>query len=143
MATFKYIHEVLLETCKLENREDRINYLKENAYKQVKTLLQLCYNDKIQLDLPKGKPPFTPCTEGREPHHISKAFKPISMCVKGNSANRLKKEKIFISILETIHEEDAKLLCAAKDGTIAHHDNKNYSKITKSLVEACFPELLK
>lgn len=143
MATFKYIHEVLLETCKLENRDDRINYLKENAYKQVKTLLQLCYNDNIQLDLPKGKPPFEPCSEGREPHHISKALKPIAICVKGNSVARLKKEKVFISILETIHEEDAKLLCAAKDGTLTHHDNKNYSKITKSLVEACFPELLK
>ena len=57
MATFKYIHEVLLETCKLENREDRIKYLQENAYKQVKSVLQLCYNDRIQLDLPKGKGP--------------------------------------------------------------------------------------
>lgn len=143
MATFKYIHEVLLETCKLENREDRIKYLQENAYKQVKSVLQLCYNDRIQLDLPKGKPPFTPCPEGREPAPIANAFKPIGLTVKGNSVTRMKKEKIFIQILETLHLEDAKLLCAAKDGTIAHHDNKKYSKITKSLVEASFPDLLK
>ena len=142
MATFKYIHEVLLETCKLEDRNDRIKYLKENAYKQVKSVLQLCYNDKINLDLPKGKPPFTPCPEGREPAPIARAFAPIGLCVVGSSAHRLKKEKIFIGILETLHEEDAKLLCAAKDGTITHHDNKNYSKITKSLVQACFPEIL-
>lgn len=138
----KYIHEVLEETCKLENREDRIKYLKENAFKQVKTVLQLCYNDKIELDLPRGRPPFEPCPEGREPASIANAFKPIGMCVKNNKISRLKKEKIFIGILEQIHKEDAHLLCAAKDGTITVLQLKKYSKITKSLVEACFPEIL-
>ena len=138
-----YIHDVFNEVCKLENRDDRIKYLKENAFKQVKSVLQLCYNDKIQLDLPKGKPPFTPCPERREPAPIANAFKPIGMCVVSNKINQIKKEKIFIGILEQIHEEDAAILCAAKDGTITNLHNKKYRKITKSLVEATFPELLK
>jgi hypothetical protein len=66
------------------------------------------------------------------------------MCVVGNkTVNQMKKEKIFIAILEQIHEEDANILCAAKDGTITNLQNKKYRKITKSLVEATFPELLK
>ncbi len=139
----KYIHEVFEEVCKLEDRNDRIEYLKENAFKQVKTVLQLCYNDKIQLSLPKGRPPFEECPEGREPAPLANAFKPIGMCVVTNKISQIKKEKIFIGILEQIHEEDANILCAAKDGTITNLQNKKYRKITKSLVEATFPELLK
>lgn len=138
----KYIYEIFEEVCKLENREDRISYLKENAFKQVKTVLQLCYNDKIQLDLPSGRPPFEACPEGREPSSLSNAFKPIGSCVKESKVSRMRKEKIFIGILEQISEEDANILCAAKDGTITTLHMKKYSKITKSLVEACFPEIL-
>lgn len=139
----KHIYEVFEEICEIEDRNERIEYLKKNAFKQVKSVLQLCYNDKIQLDLPKGKPPFEPCPEGRTPAPIGHAFKPIGMCVKGNNqVNQLKKEKIFIGILEQIHENDAAILCAAKDGTITNLQNKKYRKITKSLVEATFPELL-
>ncbi len=142
MAIQKYPHEIFTEVCKLEDRDERIKYLKENAYKQVKTILQLCYNDSIVLDLPKGKPPFEACPEGREPAPISNVFKPIGMLVKGNKVSQLKKEKIFIGILEQLPEEDAAIVCAAKDGTITNLQNKKYRKITKSLVEACFPEIL-
>lgn len=142
MSNRKYIYEVLEKTCELENRDDRIAYLKEHAFRQVKTVLQLCYNDKIQLDLPYGKPPFEECPIGREPTSVQNAFKAIGICVVGNRASRLEKEKKFIQILESINKEDALLLCAAKDGTLTTVSNKKYSKITKSLVEACFPEIL-
>jgi len=139
----KYIYEIFEETCKLKNRDDRITYLKENAFKQVKSVLQLCYNDKIELDLPYGRPPFELCPEGREPAPLANAFSSIGVCVKDNDVARVRKEKIFIGILEQLCEKDAHILCAAKDGTITTLNNKAYSKMTKSLVEACFPNLLK
>ena len=139
----KHIYEVFEEICEIEDRNERIEYLKKNAFKQVKSVLQLCYNDRIQLDLPKGKPPFDPCPEGRAPAPIGHAFKPIGMCVKGNNqVNQIKKEKIFIGILEQIHENDASILCAAKDGNLLTIKGKKYSKITKPLVQECFPEIL-
>lgn len=142
MSIQKYPHEIFEEVCKLEDREDRIKHLKENAYKQVKTILQLCYNDKIILDLPKGKPPFDPVQEGREPATIANVLRHIGLLVKGSKISQLKKEKMWIGMLEQLPEEDALLLCAAKDGTITNLKNKKYRKITKSLVEAAFPEIL-
>ena len=138
----KYIHEIFEETCKLKDRDDRISYLKENAFKQVKTVLQLCYNDKIELDLPYGRPPFEVCPEGREPSPLANVFSSIGVCVKDNGVGRIKKEKVFIGILEQLCEKDAYILCAAKDGTITTLQNKAYSKMTKSLVEACFPNIM-
>lgn len=137
-----YIHEIFEKVCKIEKREDRIAYLKENGSFEVKTILQLCYNDNIVLDLPKGKPPFEECPEGREPAALRNAIKPIGNCVVGSKVNRIRKEKFFINILESIHPEDAAIVIAAKDGTIGNLHNKKYRKITKALVEATFPELL-
>jgi hypothetical protein len=142
MKDSKYIHELFEEVCALEDRNDRIEYLKKHAFKQAKSVLQLCYNDKIQLDLPTGKPPFVPCPIGKQPTSLKNAFSQIGLCVKGNKVDRLRKEKIFITILETITEPDAAILCAAKDGTLINLQNKKYRKMTKSLVQATFPEIL-
>ena len=138
----KPIHVIFDEICKIEDRDERIAYLKENSYRQVRTILQLAYNDKIILDVPKGKPPFTPCQEHNSPVPISKAFANLGRLVKGSDLNQIKKESIFIKICETIPEETAKILIAAKDGNLVTIQGKKYSKITKSLVEATFPELL-
>jgi len=140
----KYIHEIFSEVCGLENREDRISYLKEHGDSfEVKTVLQLCYNDKIVLDLPKGKPPFEECNIAKYPMSIIKAIKPIGSCIKGlERIPKIKKEKTFITILESVHPDDAAIIVAAKDGTITNLQNKKYRKITKALVQAAFPDLI-
>ena len=141
--TYEYIHELFDDVCAVKDRDERIAFLKDNAFKQAKSILQLCYNDKLELDLPLGRPPFTPCPVGRTPAAISNAFSSLGLTIVNNNVKRIKKEKIFVGILESIHEDDANLLLAAKDGNITTIQKKKYSKITKSLVEASLPELLK
>lgn len=138
----KPVHVIFEEICKIEDRDERIAFLKENGDRQVRTILQLAYNDKIELDVPKGKPPFTPCQDHNIPVPTSKAFNNLPRIVKGNKLTQIQKEKIFISILESIPEETAKILIAAKDGNLLTIQGKKYSKITKSLVEATYPGLL-
>tara|TARA_R110002050_G_C8922949_1_gene511518 strand:- start:1733 stop:2152 length:420 start_codon:yes stop_codon:yes gene_type:complete len=138
----KYIHEILEEVCKLDDRDDRINCLKENSSLELNTLLQLCYKESLVLDLPKGRPPFTEAANGIPRVPWPKVVKDVVMCRKGDQTTRVKKEKKFIEVLESIHGEDAAILCAFKDGTITNLQNKKYRKITKSLVEAAFPSLL-
>jgi hypothetical protein len=136
------VHVVFEKICEIEDRDERIAYLKENGNRQVRTILQLAYNDKIILDVPKGKPPFTPCQDHNTPVPLSKAFDNLARIVKGTKLDQVKKETVFISILESIPEETAKILIAAKDGNLVTIQSKKYSKITKSLVEATFPSLL-
>jgi hypothetical protein len=138
----KFIYEIFENTCKIESRDERIKYLKENSFGPLITILQLQYHDKVKLDLPKGKPPFTPCTEQTVPRSERSYFQGIEQCIPNSKVDRYKKEKTFIEILESIHPEDAAILCAAKDGNLLSTNAKKYSKITKSLVEACFPTIL-
>jgi hypothetical protein len=138
----QYIYEFFEKVSQIEDRGERIKFLKENCFKQAKSILQLQWNDKIVLDLPKGKPPFTACPEGQEPVPLARAFSNLRYCVVGNKTPRIKKEKIFIDILESVCEEDAKILCAAKDGNLLSTSAKKYSKMTLPLVKEALPEIL-
>jgi len=136
-------HEIFANAQKIEDRDERIVYMKRNAYRQVKTLLQLAYNDNIKLDFPEGAPPYKENEETRFPiASIKTVFRNIGNCTVGAKYAKLRKERWFISILETLSAEDAKILIAAKDGKLSTFANKKYSKITKTLVRDTFPELL-
>jgi type II restriction/modification system DNA methylase subunit YeeA len=136
-------HEVFSNVQKIEDRDQRIGYLKKNAYKQVKTILQLAYNDKVELDFPEGAPPYKENDEVRFPIvSMNRVFKNIGNCTKQAKYSKIRKERWFIGILETLSAEDAKILIAAKDGNLSTFADKKYSKITKSLVEDTFPEIL-
>jgi len=136
-------HEVFANAQKIEDRDERIAYLKRNAYRQVKTILQLAYNDKIELDFPEGAPPYKENEETRFPiASIKNVFRNIGNCTKQSNYAKIRKERWFIGMLETLSAEDAKILIAAKDGKLSTFENKKYSKITKTLVRDTFPELL-
>ena len=51
--------------------------------------------------------------------------------------NQVKRESLFISLLETIHPKDAELFLEAKD------KNLKYKGITKKLVMDAFPNLIR
>lgn len=136
-------HEVLANVQKIEDRDQRIDYLKKNGYKQVKTILQLAYNENVELDFPEGAPPYKENEETRFPIvSMNRVFKNIGNCTKRAKYSKIRKERWFIGILETLSAEDAKILIAAKDGKLSTFADKKYSKITKSLVKDTFPELL-
>ena len=66
-------------------------------------------------------------------------IKNIGYCVVGSSISKLKKETSFISILESVSEEDANIICLAKDKKI----EKVFSRVSESLVKSVFPTLVK
>ena len=132
-------HEVFANLQKIDDRDSRIAYLQRNAYRQIKTILQLAFNYKIQLDLPEGAPPYTENKETRFPIiSLRKVFLNIDKCTKQADYSKVRKEKWFIAILESLSASDAKILIAAKDKKFT----RKYSRITKSLVAASFPEIL-
>lgn len=138
------IYEVFDKIRELKTKAERVEFLKKNQFKQLRTLLQLCYNDRIELDLPEGKPPYEKNPEDKfQISSYQKIFAPIGQLLKNNGIPQVKKEKIFIGMLEQLHPIDAQLLIAAKDGKIDSVFGRKYASISKFLVEEALPELLK
>ena len=135
------LHEILEQAQEYKTEGPRIKFLKKHDTFVLRTILQLAFNESIKLDFPTGAPPYKESESpiGLEPVRLKNVIKGLGNCVKGNKVSSVKKEKIFIGILEAINPKDAKAIIAAKDKEL----DKMYDNITYKLVEKAFPTLVK
>ena len=76
--------------------------------------------------------------EGNQVQSIEKAIRRLSYCVSANKKYpNVKKEKIFITLLETIHPKDAEVLVAMKDKKL----KTIYKGLTLATVKKAYPNL--
>ena len=141
---YKYPHEVFAEVCKIESFHDRVAYLRENASFSVKTILQCNFNVNIVLDLPEGAPPYKEdkMPPDLTPGRIDKAINVLGKLVKreqnSSTLQRVRKESLFINLLESISHKDAEIIIAIKDKKLT----SLYPAIDEILMRAACPELL-
>jgi len=122
--------------------KDRVAHLREiaNLKPELKTVLTFVYNRDIQFDLPEGTPPYKqldiPDNWGY--NRLLKDLKKFGYFVKGakNNLTKVRKEKIFIEMLESISADEAKLAIMIKDKKLT-----GYKGITRRVVEEALPEL--
>jgi len=131
------LNEIFTSIQEVKTRVERQDILKQNDSFSLRTVLQLNYDSGIELDLPAGKPPFT--VNEVPAANLDKTIKLIGYCVVNSSISKMKKEASFISILESVAEEDANIICLAKDKKI----EKEFSRVSESLVKSVFPTLVK
>ncbi len=137
----KLVSEVLAEAGKIVQREERIKFLRLNKSPGLTDILRIQYDDSIVSVLPLGAPSYKQddAPKGYEYTILNKAYTQFKYFFKGPVANDmkpLKREGLFLNLLESLNPEEAELLIAAKD-------KKMKSKgITKRLVNDTFPGLL-
>lgn len=135
----KHIYEVLELVEKATKKEEKINILKSNETWALKDVLRATYDDSIQFLLPGGKPPYTASQEGSIPSTLLKQNVQFKFFVKGGPGEKLlpvKRERIFINVLEAVHPKDAELL-------VKMINKESLGKgITKKLVQEAFPGLI-
>jgi hypothetical protein len=135
------LHEILEQAQGYKSEGPRIKFLKKHDTFVLRTILQLAFNKSIELAFPEGAPPYKELESpvGLEPVRLKNIIKGLGNCVKGAQVPTIKKEKIFIGILESISAQDAKIIIAAKDKKL----DEMYGNITYDLVEKAFPALVK
>ena len=135
----QYVFEVLEEVAKQRNRNDKVKILKENETWALKDIIRGTMDSKVKWNLPAGQPPYTPSPAHYHPANLTKENQKFKYFVKGGPGDKMqkvKRENIFIGILEGVHPEDAKL-------DISMINKKNLKGITRPVVEEAFPNLLK
>mgnify|MGYP001393757476 CR=1 FL=1 len=140
MINQKLPHEVFEQCEKIRYKKDRQEYLEKHGNTfSVRTVLQLNFDDNIKLDLPEGKPPYKEddAPTGMQLQSIDKALKMLGYLVPDSGYDKVKKEVMFIQMLESITKQDAAIIVAAKDSKL----QDLYSKITINLVQDSFPKL--
>lgn len=137
----KLISEVLSEASQIEDRKARIAYLQQNSTPALKDIFRVAFDDTVVSVLPKGAPPYTPddAPKGYEYSSLAKLHRRFKYFFKGPIANEtvpLRREAMFVTVLESLHAEEAELLISAKDKKL------KYKGVTKKLVCDAFPNLI-
>ena len=137
------ISEVLTEAGKLQSKQEKINYLKEMDSKPLRNILKGSYDDTIQFNLPEGEPPYRKddAPKGYEPSNLYKQssyFKYFFKGGQGDQVSAVRRERMFINVLEALHPDEAELVLTMKEKKLMG----KYSGITPLLVTEAFPNLL-
>lgn len=139
MAT-KAIFEILDEFEKVPKSDaERAQFLRDHESTPLKTILQFAFDDSVKSALPPGEPPYTPSVQIDSHLNMYQAARTLYVfCVGGaDSLTPVKREQLFISMLENVHPEDAKILVHMKDKMLARKGLKAY------VIADAFPGLLR
>lgn len=104
-------------------------------------LLSLNFNPKVKIGIPEGMPPYKrdEVTNSDFQGSLVRVIDRFKYCLDGSNLKKLKREQIFIEILESIPPKSADLLVFCKDKAL----HELFPKITKELVEKHWPGLVK
>lgn len=122
----KYITEILEEV----NKDPKaLEKYKTNA--ALKFIFQHAFLPEHKFDLPEGAPPYKedPAPLGMSKANFVMETKKLYIFTKAKELNKVRKEHLFIQLLENVHPSEAKLLIAIKDQKL----NKLYKKVTANL----------
>tara|TARA_Y100000004_G_C8727287_1_gene332726 strand:+ start:49 stop:465 length:417 start_codon:yes stop_codon:yes gene_type:complete len=134
----KYVFEILEEVGKQRNRDDKVKILRENETWALKDVIRGTMDSKVTWNLPEGEPPYTASAPHNHPANLIRENVKFKYFVKGGEGDQMpkvKREQIFIGLLEGIHPEDAKVV-------LSMINKKNLKGITRPVVEEAFPNLL-
>lgn len=133
------IHEVVEATAKKKTKKEKVQVLKDNESWALKDVLRGTYDESISWNIPVGKPPYTPSQGHNSSSNLLRQNTQFKFFVKGGPGEKMmkaKREKIYVTLLESIHPKDSELVIAM----IAKTPIKG---ISKSVVQEAFPELIK
>jgi hypothetical protein len=132
------IFEIFENTEKLKTEAQRVEYLSQfRDNTTLQTILVGAFFPGVQWNLPPGEPPFTPCDPVNAEGFLYQESRRLYLfCVGGPDMSNLKRESLFIEMLESVHPKDAQILLAMKEKKLP------YKAITKTLVQKAFPGLI-
>ena len=147
------ISEVLQRVSNAKTKAKKVEILQEYKSPALTKVLLCNFADTINFVFPTGKTPYTPNAKPKGVQHkllfteqrlldkfITKTVNGVTYYGCSGTpkprVQQLKKEHMWIQLLECLHAEEAEVLDLVKDG-----DLTSRYKITKANVVEAFPEL--
>lgn len=108
------ISEIIKKASELNTEEEKVEWLKKNDSIPLRTVLKFTYDtDRVQFLLPNTPPPWKKNGYVGVEGMLYKESRRLGIFVKGggyDNMNQVKREQLFISLLEDIDDKDAELL---------------------------------
>ena len=133
----KSISWILEFTSNLPNEEEKIKCLQANDNSAIRTILKFALDPNIKWALPEGDAPYKPCEYPHQENMLYSECRRLYLFIEGGNPNLkvLKREAMFIELLQTIDPSDAKMLISIKDKKLP------WKGLTAKTVLKAFPGL--
>ncbi len=146
MATSKklppnpFMHEILELVSKARSNEKKKQILKEYETDALKALMIWNFYTTVVSVVPDGQVPYkkNEAPLGTDHTSLRKEWKNLYHFVKGgnDSLSNIRRETMFIQMLEGLHPNEAEIVCLVKDKTL-----QSKYKLSQKVVEEAFPDI--
>ena len=130
--------EILTKVNNAKDKPKKIEVLRQYDTPGMRMILKGAFDPKIEWDLPEGTPPYiaNEAPAGTEHTFLEVEAKRLyNFAVGGNDQlNKIRKETLFIQMLEGLHASEAKVLIDVKNKSL----NKTYKGLTSDMVKEAF-----
>ena len=134
------ISEVLRKVSNAKTKQEKINLLRKHNSNALRQLLIINFDDSVISVMPEGDVPYTPndAPAGTDHTRLEHEYRGLYRFFKGGAKlPGLKREAMFVQLLEGLHADEAELIVLVKDGQLA----KKYKRITKAVVSEAYPQI--
>jgi|TARA_Y100000004_G_scaffold185842_1_gene236611 hypothetical protein len=140
-STRLLLSEILRKVSNAKTKKEKIDLLRQHNTPALRQLMIWNFDESVISMIPEGEVPYTPndAPVGTDHTRLEQEYRGFFRFVKGGQDRlpSMKRESMFIQLLEGLAAEEAELLCLVKDGQLS----KKYKRITKAVVSEAFPSI--
>ena len=133
------ISEVLQKAHSAKTKAEKIKILRDNDSQALRSILIINFDESVVSLLPEGEPPYrkNEAPEGTEHTKLEHEARILYHFFKGGSnIPNLRRETMFVQLLEGLHPDEAEVVILAKDKKL----HKRY-KVTFACAQEAFPQI--
>ena len=131
-----FIHEVLELVDKQRTKAKKIEILEEYSTDALKSILIWNFDQTVVSMIPEGKVPYNKneVPVGTDHTSLRREWRNLYHFVKGgnDSLSSMRRETMFIQMLEGLHPEEAEIICLVKDKALEEKYNITYDMVKKA-----------
>jgi len=132
------LSELVDKVCAAPTNEDKIAFLQKHDSVPLRTILKYTYDKSVEFLIPSTPPPWKKNKYIGVEGMLYKETRRLRIFVKGggyDDLNQVKRENLFISLLEDVDDKDADLLCKMIT-------QKPLKGLPRKVVTEAFPDLI-
>ena len=135
-----FIHEVLELVSKQRTKAKKVDVLREYRDDSLTAILIWNFDETVESAIPPGDVPFksNDVPVGTDHTSLRREWRQLYHFVKGgnSSLSGLRRETMFIQMLEGLHPKEAEIVCLTKDKRLT----ESY-KLSYDVVKEAYPDI--
>ena len=137
-----FIHEILELVSEQRTKAKRVEILQEYRDDSLTAIFIWNFDQRVQSAIPDGHVPYQPndVPVGTDHTSLRREWKQLYHFIKGGNdkLSGLRRESMFIQLLEGLHPKEAEIICCIKDKDL----ESIYPKVTLDIVKQAFPDIV-